>query len=178
MQLNWATTSLDNGLFCYEMPQQSFPQVVLQYSEVLVQYNAFTCAYEFLNLRAYELLNLRALKISMLYKNHIFQCTGKIFCVEFQRVPLKFHTKYLTHALKDVDFIHRLKFKSSEIEELMSVVEMLIQHWVQVEDEQGGLVTHSCSKLNIQPTCPIRVWMNHITDKLLDEITYPCPNLK
>ena len=36
----------------------------------------------------YELLNLRALKISMLYKNHIFQCTGKIFCVEFQRVPL------------------------------------------------------------------------------------------
>ena len=30
---------------------------------------------------------------------------GKIFCVEFQRVPLKFHTKYLTHTLKDVDFI-------------------------------------------------------------------------
>ena len=54
----------------------------------------------------YELLNLRALKISMLNKNHIFQCTSKIFCVEFQRVPLKFHTKYLTHTLKDVDFIH------------------------------------------------------------------------
>ena len=52
---------------------------------------------------AYELLNLRALKI----ENHIFQCMGKIFCVEFQRVPLKFHTKYLTHTLKDVDFIHR-----------------------------------------------------------------------
>ena len=34
----------------------------------------------------YELLNLRALKISMLYKNHIFQCMGKIFCVEFQSV--------------------------------------------------------------------------------------------
>ena len=32
---------------------------------------------------AYELLNLRALKISMLYKSHIFQCMGKIFCVEF-----------------------------------------------------------------------------------------------
>ena len=56
---------------------------------------------------AYELLNLRALKISMLYKSHIFQCMGKIFCVEFQRVPLKFHTKYHTHTLKDVDFIHR-----------------------------------------------------------------------
>ena len=62
---------------------------------------------------AYELLNLRALKISMLYKNHIVQCMGKIFCVEFQRVPLKFHTKYLAHTLKNVDFIHRWKFKSS-----------------------------------------------------------------
>ena len=62
---------------------------------------------------AYELLNLRALQISMLYKNHIFQCMGMIFCVEFQRLPLKFHIRYLTHTLKDVDFIHRWKFKSS-----------------------------------------------------------------
>ena len=61
----------------------------------------------------YELLNPRALKISMLYKNRIFQCMGKIFCVEFQRYPLKFHSKYLTHTLKDVHFIHRWKFKSS-----------------------------------------------------------------
>ena len=43
----------------------------------------------------------------LLYKNHIFQSMGKTFCVEFQRVPLKFHTKYLTFRLKDVDFIHR-----------------------------------------------------------------------
>ena len=62
---------------------------------------------------AYELLNLRALKIPMLYKNRIFQCMSKIFCVEFQRVPLKFHTKYLTHTLKDVNFIHRWNLKSS-----------------------------------------------------------------
>ena len=62
----------------------------------------------------YELLNLRALEISKLHKNHIFQCMGKIFSVEFQRVPLKFHTKYLTHTLKDVDFIHIWKFKSSQ----------------------------------------------------------------
>ena len=62
---------------------------------------------------ARELLNLRALKISMVYKNHIFQCMGKILCVEFQRVPLKFHTKYLTHTLREVDFIQRWKFKSS-----------------------------------------------------------------
>ena len=53
----------------------------------------------------YELLNPRALKISMLYTNRIFQCMGKIFCVEFQRFPLKFHTKYLIHRLKDMIFI-------------------------------------------------------------------------
>ena len=34
---------------------------------------------------AYELLTLRALKISMFHKRFIFQCMGKIFCVEFQR---------------------------------------------------------------------------------------------
>ena len=62
---------------------------------------------------AYELLNLRALKISMLYKSHIFQCMGKIFCVEFQRVPLKLHTKYLTHTLKDKYFTKHWNFKSS-----------------------------------------------------------------
>ena len=61
----------------------------------------------------FELLNLRALKISMLYNNWIFQCMGKIFCVEFERVPLKFHTKYLTHTFKDVHFIHGGKFNSS-----------------------------------------------------------------
>ena len=62
---------------------------------------------------AYELLNLRALTISMLYRSHIFRCMGQIFCVEFQRAPLKFHTKYLTHRLKDVDLIHRWKFMGS-----------------------------------------------------------------
>ena len=60
----------------------------------------------------YELLNLTALKVSSLYKNRIFQCMGKVFCVEFQRVPLKFYPKYLAHAFKDVFFIHRWKFKS------------------------------------------------------------------
>ena len=69
---------------------------------------------------AYELLNLRAFKITVLYKNHIFQCMGKIFCVEFQMVPLKFHTKYLTHTLKYVDFIHRWKFESSYIQLLFT----------------------------------------------------------
>ena len=61
----------------------------------------------------YGLLNLRALKI--LYTNQIFHCMGKIFCVEFQRYPLKFHTEYLTHTLKDGNFIQCWKFKSSQI---------------------------------------------------------------
>ena len=61
----------------------------------------------------YELLNLRALKFSHMKKIHIFQCMCQIFCVEFQRYPLKFHTKYLTHTLKDMIFIQRWNFKSS-----------------------------------------------------------------
>ena len=84
---------------------------ILTFSDSLV--NSLKPGGRFKN--TYELLNLRALKISKLHKNHIFQCMGKIFCVEFQRVPLKFHTKYLTHTLKDVDFIHIWKFKSSLI---------------------------------------------------------------
>ena len=61
----------------------------------------------------YELLNLRALKFPHVNKIYIFQCMGKIFCVEFQRYPLKFHTKYLTHTLKWIIFIQHWNFKSS-----------------------------------------------------------------
>ena len=53
----------------------------------------------------YELLSLRALKFSLVNKIYIFHCMGKIFCVEFQREPLKFQTKYHTHTLKDTIFI-------------------------------------------------------------------------
>ena len=72
---------------------------------------------------AYELGNLGALKSSLLNKLHIFQWMGKIFCVELQRVPLKFHTKYLTHTLKDTIFILCWKFKSSQIHKLVCVFE-------------------------------------------------------
>ena len=41
---------------------------------------------------------LRALKFSPVNKICIFQCIGEIFCVKFQRYPLKFHTKYHTHT--------------------------------------------------------------------------------
>ena len=50
---------------------------------------------------AYVLLNLRGIKFPPVNKIHIFRCMGKIICVKFQRAPLKFHTKYLTHTLKD-----------------------------------------------------------------------------
>ena len=53
---------------------------------------------------AYELINLVALKSSLFTKLHIFQCMGKIFCAEFQRVTL-IHTKYFIHTLKDANFI-------------------------------------------------------------------------
>ena len=39
---------------------------------------------------------------SDLHKIHIFECMGEIFCVEFQKVPVKFHIKYHTHTLKDM----------------------------------------------------------------------------
>ena len=46
---------------------------------------------------AHGLLNLGALKISLLYKNRIFHCMGKIHCVRFQRYPqgLDFFTRVL-----------------------------------------------------------------------------------
>ena len=61
----------------------------------------------------YELLNLRAFKFLPVNKIHIFQCMGKVFCVEFQRYPLKFHTKYPSHTLKNMIFIQHGNFKSS-----------------------------------------------------------------
>ena len=58
----------------------------------------------------YELLNLRALKIPTFYKNFIFQCMDKIFCVEFQREALKFHTKCLNPYIERYCFYTTLKF--------------------------------------------------------------------
>ena len=62
-----------------------------------------------------ELLNLRALNFSPVNKIYIFQCMGKIFYVEFQRYPLKFRIKYLTHTLKDAIVIQLWNSKSSYI---------------------------------------------------------------
>ena len=58
----------------------------------------------------YELWNLRALKFSLGNKIHIFRCMGKIFCVEFQRYPLKFHNKTSYPYIERYDFYTTLKF--------------------------------------------------------------------
>ena len=62
---------------------------------------------------AYELLNLKAFLVCEYTKCTLFQCMGKIFWVEFQRVHLKFHTMYLTHTLKDDIIVQCSNFKSS-----------------------------------------------------------------
>ena len=42
---------------------------------------------------AYGLSNPRAFKIKLQYEIHIFEYMGMIFCMEFKRVPWKFHAK-------------------------------------------------------------------------------------
>ena len=61
------------------------------------------------------LLNCWCLPWLLKFQSCIKIISFNVFCVEFQRVSLKFHTKYLTHTLKDVGFTHRWKFKSSYV---------------------------------------------------------------
>ena len=68
----------------------------------------------------FKFVNLGVLKFSILCKNPIFPCMGEIFWEEFQRYPLKFHIKYLTHTLKDALFAKKCRFMSSQIYELVS----------------------------------------------------------
>ena len=51
---------------------------------------------------AYELVNLRGFKFSTSYKNRIFQCMDHIFCLQFQKFPVKFHKKYLIRTFENV----------------------------------------------------------------------------
>ena len=48
----------------------------------------------------------------------------KIFSVEYYRVPLKFHLKYLTHALTNMYSIETLKVKK-KVKKLISVSKMV-----------------------------------------------------
>ena len=63
----------------------------------------------------HELLNISAQEISLMNNFHIFQWMGKIFCVEFQRYPLKFHTKYLIHTFYGMIFMKHWNIKSSYV---------------------------------------------------------------
>ena len=54
-----------------------------------------------------------------------FQCMGKIFCMEFQREPLKFHTKLSYPYIERDDFYTKLKIlRALGFKELISVFEM------------------------------------------------------
>ena len=87
--------------------------------------NTMDCKYSYMHQwtggrfkKAYELLNLRALKFSPLNKIHIFECMGKIFCVEFQRYPLNSTQNILpihwkVRFLYNIEILRALRFKSS-----------------------------------------------------------------
>ena len=62
-----------------------------------------------------ELLIPRSLECSYLNEIHIFQRIGKEFCVEFQRVHLKFHTKFITHTLKETNFVECCVIKQNHM---------------------------------------------------------------
>ena len=91
---------------------------VLIYDVVFTQVCVLSLVHSTINYQGafQKRLRVRALIFSHVNKIHIFQCMGKIFCVEFQRYPLILHTNYLTHTLKDMILIHwSWSFKSSWI---------------------------------------------------------------
>ena len=70
---------------------------------------------------AYELFNLRAQKISTLYKNYIFQCTGNI-CMWNLKGTLWNSTKHILPIYSEVFFFYfasenlrALRFKTSQV---------------------------------------------------------------
>ena len=88
---------------------------------------------------SWEILILKILKITLLKcslpnKIHIFQCMDKIFCVEFQTVPMKFHAKYIMHTLKNMIFYAILNFKVFRFESLNS-----LQNLIRIPSNGGTL---------------------------------------
>ena len=49
-------------------------------------------------------LKSKSSKNLVFYKNRNIQRLAKIFSVEFQRFPVKFHSKYIAYTLKGVHF--------------------------------------------------------------------------
>ena len=93
----------------------------------------------------YEHWNRRALEIVTLYEIQIFQYKGEIFCMEYQRFPLKFHTKYHINTLKYDNFIQCWKFKSFQNWELIKSMHRLA--W---ETELSGKITILHNKFRLQ----------------------------
>ena len=78
-------------------------------------------------------------------KIHIFQCMGKIFCVEFQRYPLKFHTKYLTHTLKDMIFMQFLE-KHVDLSLIWDTKTLTYINAYNADTQPHNFFWHSCYK--------------------------------
>ena len=112
-----------NQTFLIHFHPVSVSPICRRYLHVVIIVSADILAPQGRFKNTYELVKLGALKSSLLNKLHIFQCMGEIFCVEFQRVPLKFHTRYLTHTLKDTILTLCWKFKRSQIYELVCLFE-------------------------------------------------------
>ena len=56
------------------------------------------------------------------FQNCIQIISFNVWVRYFQRVPLKFHTKYLTHTLKDVKFVKKWRFKSTHVYKLVNIL--------------------------------------------------------
>ena len=145
----------------------SLPAVLFTWSWVSFS-NNFLVTHRVHFKNTYELVTLGAPKISLINKLHIFQCMGNIFCVEFQREALKFHTKYLTHRFNETFFIRYRKLKSSQIYELVSVFAM--PSWVPFQLEQIERL-----RSEIPPTTPwLPILVIHIRSQVKTRLSLSC----
>ena len=89
-----------------------------------------------------------ALQNSMLYENHIFQWMGKIFLRNFK--DLKFHTKYITHTLKDGCFIPRWKNLGALVFYELVIIFLMVPQVDEVHD--GNIQPYGHYDVNPQVT--------------------------
>ena len=99
----------------------------------------------------WALISVRALKISMLYKNYIFQCMGKIFCVEVQRLPQMFW--HLTHCMYnagckirlDLSFLPTTNEDEDMFRSILRYLECLIYacHYSEWKEPLSFMITYS-----------------------------------
>ena len=116
---------------------------------------------------------LRALKSIPVNKMHIFQCMDKIFCVEFQREPLKFRAKYLTHTLKDMIFIQHWNVKAHKC--FWNAPRPVLVSWVNtLRPRQNGRHVaddiFKCIFLNENILIPTKISLNYVPYGLIDNM--------